>query len=317
MSHRLGSVLNVGAPITIGPDTGPPTTPPKIWTGTFPVDPLAKYVILHVNGAALGASDHVEIELGYDTDRYDPSWGPDYWSRPIKGGAPVTIRYVRGGGGGPGSVTIDKYGRGEALIGDGSAQANGDMFLLTSPFDDPTYQYALGKYPPGSAPTWENVACLSPGIMKDTARSVGMYVVVDGDHLSSCTATLIAPDLIITAGHCLATDEETGTGSVTFDFQTNCDGTKPGTYNPKFHKLKRVVRQGYQRAAGDLRPVLDYAVIQIVTPAGGLGLPPIALRPDVPPVNEPLFIIHHPRGATKKVSRYPIDTNCKVMPGSD
>jgi hypothetical protein len=67
-------------------------------------------------------------------------------------------------------------------------------------------------------------------------------------------------------------------------------------YGPKFYKLRRLVRSGYNRPASDPRPELDYAVIQIETPAGGLGLPPVPIRPDVPPVGEPLFVIHHPRG---------------------
>ena len=255
MSHNLGSVITLGSPVVIGPAAGPPTTPPNIWAYSFPVDPAAKYVMLHFTGVSLGAADHIEVDLGYDTDHYDPSWGPDYWSRPIKGGAPINVRYVRGGGAGSPSVTLDQYMRGEALIGDGSAKANGDMFLIDSPFVAPTVQFAAGKYPPGSAPTWENVACPLPAVITNTARSVGMYVHRDGSMVSSCTCTLIAPDLIITAGHCMATDEDAKTGSVTFDFQTNCDGTRPSGYNPRFYKLKRVVRQGFARASGDLRPL--------------------------------------------------------------
>jgi V8-like Glu-specific endopeptidase len=310
-------VVTLGSPVVIGPATGAPTTPPNIWAYAFPVDPAAKHVMLHFNGAALGAGDHIEVDLGYDTDRYDSSWGPDYWSRPIRGDAPVNIRYVRGGGAGSASVTLDQYMRGEALIGDGSAKANGDMFLIDSPFAATTYQYAEGKYPPGSAPDWENIACPLPAVMVDTARSVGMYVHRDKENISSCTCTLIAPDLVITAGHCMAIDADARTGSVTFDFQTNCDGTRPAGYNPRFYKLKRVVRSGYARAAGDLRPQLDYCILQFVPPPGGIGLPPIPIRNDLPPVDEPLFIIHHPRGQPKKVSRYPIDATCKVLPSSN
>ncbi len=317
MSHNLGSVIALGAPVHIGPATGPPTTPPNIWAYSFPVDPAAKWVMLHFNGASLGAGDHIEVDLGYDVDRYDLSWGADYWSRPVKGGAAVAVRYVRGGGPAGASVTLDQYMRGDALIGDGSSKANGDMFLIDSPFAAPTYQYAGGKYPPGSAPTWENVACALPAVMTNTARSVGMYVHRDGSIVSSCTCTLIAPDLIITAGHCMATDDDARTGSVTFDFETNCDGTRPPGYSPRFYKLKRVVRQGFERAAGDLRPALDYCILQIVTPPGGLGLPPVPIRHDLPPLDEPLFIVHHPRGQPKKVSRYPIDSTCKVLPGTD
>lgn len=319
MSHRLGSVINLGAPIVVGPATGPANGGLNVWVATFPVDPAAKFVMLHIQGASLNPADRIEIERGpgQETDVYSASWGPDYWARPIPGNIAVTIRYVRSSGSATASVTIDKYGRGEALIGDGSAQANGDVFLLSSPFINPTHQYSGGKFPSGSYPSWQNVDCLGPGIQRDTARSVGMYIVVDGDHLSSCTATLIGPDLIVTAGHCLAIDEEARTGSVTFDFESKCDNTRKAPYSPQFHKLKRIIRQGYQRAAGDMRPPLDYCVVQIVTPGGGLGVPPVAIRPDVPPLEEPLFIIHHPRGATKKISSFPSDASCKVMPGTD
>ncbi len=316
MSHRLGSVLSVTPNQVIGPDAGPPTNPPDTWVFTFPVDPLAKFVMLHLNGAALGAGDFVEIELGYDTDRYEAAWGPDFWSRPIRGNLPVTVRYIRVGGG-TGSVTLDQYGRGEALVDGGLTNANGDVFLLQTPFANPTYQFYAGKYPAGSDATWENADCLPPGVMRDTARSVGMYIDVDEGKLSSCTATLISADLIVTAGHCVSTDAQVKTGSITFDFQTDCFNNAPLGYNPKFHKLKRLIRTGWTRAPGDPRPTVDYSVLQIVTPPGGLGLPPVPFRPDLPPVAEPLFIIHHPRGATKKISRYPIDSTCQVGTGSN
>jgi von Willebrand factor type A domain/Trypsin-like peptidase domain len=307
MSHRLGSVIS-GAPIDIGPDAGPETSP-NTWQVTFPVDPLAKFVMLHFNGTSLPSGDRLEVDLGYDTDVYRSTWGPDYWSRPIRGDQAVTIRYIRSGTGG-GHVTLDKYGRGEAMAGGGSMNTNTDVFLLQSPYAEhsPAAQYAGGKFPPGSDPTWENVACVSDAVIVNTARSVGMYIVVDGDHLSSCTATLIAPDLLVTAGHCVSTDEEVKTGSITFDFQTDCDGNRPFGYNPKFHKLLRVIKSKY------ISQQIDYCVIQMVTPPGGLGLPIVPLRPDAPPVDEPLFIVHHPRGAIKKVSRYPIDPNCKALP---
>ena len=307
MSHRLGSVLPF-PPMDIGPDAGPETSP-NVWERTFPVDPLARFVMLHFNGASLPASDRLEVDLGYDTDVYTSAWGPDFWSRPVRGDQPVTIRYIRVGGG-AGHVTLDQYGRGEAMAGGGTVNTNTDVFLLNSPYTEhsPAAQYAGGKFPPGSDPTWENVACVSEAVMTNTARSVGLYIVVDGDHLSSCTATLIGPDLLVTAGHCVSMDAEVRTGAITFDFQTDCEGDRPGAYSPKFHKLFRVIKSKF------IPLEIDYCVIQMVTPPGGLGLPIVPLRPDTPPEGEPLFIVHHPRGAIKKISRYPIDPNCKVLP---
>jgi V8-like Glu-specific endopeptidase len=321
VSHRLGSVIALGAPVVIGPDAGPATIPPDTWVHVFPVDPQAKFVMLHLVGTALAASDRVEVDLGYDMDVYRSTWGPDFWTRPVRGDMTVTVRYMRTGSGGGGHVTLDKYGRGEALkLGGADAvaggNANADVFLLESPYVEPTYHYSGGLFPAGSSPSWENIACLAPGVMKTTARSVGIYIHTHDDELTSCTATLVNPDIVITAGHCIDNEDEVRSGSITFDFETDCVGARPADYNPKFYKLRRLVRQGYHRPPGDSRPALDYAFIQIETPPGGLGIPIVPVRTDVPPLNEPLFIIHHPRGSTKKVSRYPLDGDCRVGAGT-
>lgn len=312
MSHRLGSIVLFG-PQDIGPDAGAPTGP-NTWEFTFPVDPLAKFVMLHLVGTSLAAGDHVEVDLGYDTDVYAPDWGEDFWSRPIRGDQAVTVRYVRAGGAGGGHVTLDRYGRGEAMAGGGAANGNADVFLLDTPYAEhsPAAQFSGGKFPAGSDPTWENVACLADATMADTARKVGMFIDVDlaENKVSSCSATLIAPDLIITAGHCVTTDALARTGSITFDFQTDCVGNRPVGYNPKFHKLKRVIKARY------VPDQIDYSIMQIVTPPSGLGLAPVPLRPDIPAHDEPLFIVHHPRGAPKKISRFPIDDQCLMRAGS-
>src|SRR5882724_12436616 len=106
--HRLGSVLDLG-PIVVGPGAGPATAPGE-WRVNVPVDLGAKFVMIHLDGAALASTDRVEIPLGYDTDVYTAAWGPDFWRRPIKGGAPVEVIYRSSGG--AGVVTVDRYGRG-------------------------------------------------------------------------------------------------------------------------------------------------------------------------------------------------------------
>src|SRR5262245_12527221 len=118
--HRLGSIVRPPSATRIGPGSGQADSPPgsNVWVFTFPHDPLAKFVVLHFDGASLGAADRVEIELGYDMDVYTPSWGPDFWTRPIRGDQDVTIRYIREAGG-AGFVDLDMYGRGEAMAPDG------------------------------------------------------------------------------------------------------------------------------------------------------------------------------------------------------
>ncbi|MDB5578611.1 MAG: von willebrand factor type [Bradyrhizobium sp.] len=48
--------------------------------------------------------------------------------------------------------------------------------------------------------------------------------------------------------------------------------------------------------------VVDYALLQFSVPAAGLGITPIVMRPDLPAAGEPIFCIHHPEGAVKRLS---------------
>ena len=324
--HRLGSVLPIAAPITFGPGTGVAASPANTWQIAFPADAVAKFLTLHIDGTALGPNDRVEVDLGYDTDVFTRAWGPDFWTRPIKGTGPVTLRYVRVGTS-TGTARIDKYGRGEAIRDDGARNTNGDLFMIDTPYVEPPYYPSSSLTFGNTAPMWQQAACVMDPVVQATAQSVGMYVVVDRDtshntlpedldftRLSSCTATLIAPDLVITAGHCVASDDEIRTGAITFDFQTECGLARPAGYSPRFYKLKKLIETGYLRPAGDTRWVVDYSIVQIETPPGGFPFPPIPFRPASMPlaVGDPLFIVQHRRGTAKKVSSYLNDANCKV-----
>jgi hypothetical protein len=290
-THILGPVISSPATV-IGPSSGLAASFGSTWQLTFspPAAPGGtKFLLLHFTAASFPGSNRLEIDLGYDVDEFDASSGATFWSRPIEGNA-VTIRYIDDGVGPPsGGVTLSEYGRGQGLQGGGEINANADFFLIDASYDDPTYQYSGGKFPPGSAPTWQNVDCLGAGVQRDSAESVGMLLWVDDGHMTSCTATLIDADLVITAGHCLLSDVEVESASITFDYQTLCNGTRPAGYDPHFHKVERLVRGEYnsEHPIGGNPPLVDYAILQLVTPPGGLGLDPVEMRLTVPPVNEP------------------------------
>ncbi len=324
--HRLGSVLPIAAPITFGPGTGAAANPANTWQIAFPADSVAKFLTLHLDGTSLGPNDRVEVDLGYDTDVFTRAWGPDFWTRPIKGPGPVTLRYVRVGTSN-GTVRIDKYGRGEPIRDGGQRNTNGDLFMIDTPYVEPTYYPSFSLTQGHTTPSWQQAACVTDPVIQATARSVGMYVVVDRDpmeyllpedidftRLSSCTATLIAPDLVITAGHCVASDDEIKTGAITFDFETDCNLDRPAGYSPRFFKLRKLIETGYLRPPGDGRAVIDYSIVQIETPPGGFPFPPIPFRPGSLALSpgDPLFIVHHRRGTAKKVSSWLNDTNCMV-----
>jgi len=279
-----------------------------------------KFLMLHFTSAALGAGDRIELPLGYDTDTFDATDGLSFWSRPIKGNS-VDIFFVDGGSG-TGQASLTEFGRGEGTqLGGANAtaggNANGDIFMIDTPYVDPTFFNSAGVCPSGASPSWENVAVLPAGVMRDTARSVGMLIDAHAGDISTCSATLIGPDLILTAGHCADSLLAIESGSFTLDFQTDASGNRPAGYNPKFHKMKRLVKSGFTvpgvGAGVSTGNGLDYAVIHIETPPAGLGVPPRTIRATVPALGEELFVIHHPRGTVKKVSRKPADPTCQVL----
>jgi hypothetical protein len=336
MGRKIGSVITLPTPQPIGPGNGTEVSPGR-WRVTFSPPPLpstgTKFLILHFTEAELGLDDKIEVNLIYDTDIFDLSSGPSFWSRPVRGNS-VEIDFVDGSGG-IGSAVLSQYGRGEGLQRGGDMVerggcGNGDLFLMDlvdSPFQEPTFFADYGVCPEGASPSWENVDCLPPGLMRETARSVGMIIGVSEDTttgelvVNTCSAALIDADLVLTAGHCLSEHHRIESTSFTLDFQTDCEGYRPEGYNPRFHKLKQLRKTGYlapEVGAGLTTGTgVDYAIFQIETPPEGIGVPPLPLRDSTPGLGEGLFVIHHPRATTKKVSRQPTDPTCQVLSVSE
>jgi hypothetical protein len=307
MSHRIGTFHPLSPTFTVGPDSGAPATSPNTWLLNFtPPDPAPAgtlFVLLHFTGASFPASNRLEVDLGYDTDVFTAADGLDFWTRPIKlnGAGQVPIRYVTNGSG-SGHVVLAEYGRGEPMESVNTTNpafhnhTNPDIFLLASPYVEPSYE-TRGFC--GPTPNWENIACVPAGdVRAQVAQSVCLFIHVEIDEanqqtdLSTCTATLIAPDLLLCAGHCVSDpgDLNPHSGSATFDFQTNCDATRPAGYNPKFYKVAKATRSN----------TLDYSLIQLKTPV--VGVLTVPMRPDLPSVGDQVFEVHHPQAITKKVS---------------
>lgn len=324
MSHRLGSVIAVSPALVIDKNAGIAMgASRKITFTSAPHATGVKFVMLHFSGADLKAGDKIEINYGYSTDMFTSASGPDFWSRPIKGAVAEII--FTDGGTGTGKANLSEYGRGEGIQNNGGAggNTNADVFLIDSPYVAPGFFNPNGVCLAGSTASWENVAKLdtapelNAGLMRNTARSAGMFIEAHGSDLSSCSATLIGPDLILTAAHCVSGGDAIHSGSFTLDYQTNALGNRPVGYNPAFHKLKRIVKSGWTTAptGGGLNENsgLDYAIVQVEAPPGGFGVPPIPIRADLPALNEEVFVIHHPRGLPKKVSRKPTDSSAQIL----
>lgn len=310
MSHVTGSVQTLSPVVNIGPDFGPPTGPANTWTLNFNRPPApggTKLLILHFTGASLPASNRLEVDLGYgDPDVFTSADGTDFWTRPINIyalGGWVPIRYITNGAAN-GGVQLDQYGRGErhAGIQDPTALSNCDPFQGDASYTEP-------KYDPfwfcTTSPNWENVGCDSPpGDVRNTIEpAVGMVMHVDFDknlgfYVSTCSVTLISPDTVITAGHCMASPiDDAKSASVIFNYKTLCNGDRPGSYSGRFFKVKEVIRQRFADGSAN-----DYCLLRLKVPAGGLGIAPVPMRMDIPAAGEQVFGIHHPNGAVKKLS---------------
>ncbi|MDV7391641.1 trypsin-like serine protease, partial [Arthrospira platensis SPKY1] len=168
-------------------------------------------------------------------------------------------------------MQIDRYGRGErhAGIQDPGALSNCDPFLGDAVYVEPIYDPFWYCSEP---PNWENVACVPADVRTQVARSVGMIVSIHGDHVSTCSVTLVDADKVVTAGHCITT-AEAETASVVFDYQTDCAGNRPPGYAARFHKVSAVLQRRWDGTH-------DYALLQLATAPA--GIPALQMRHDVP-----------------------------------
>ncbi|CAN5345847.1 hypothetical protein BH11PSE14_BH11PSE14_21810 [soil metagenome] len=316
MSHITGTVQILASPVKFGPDFGPASGPPNTWAVAFPYTPApsggTKLLMLHFVGASLSGNNRIEVDLGYggEKDVFTSADGTEFWTRPINPyalvGGTVKVRYISNGAA-TGGVQIDRYGRGERHTKDPDnptplldSYSNCDPFLDPAGWVEPDYAKLWFCNTP---PNWENVDCVKPpgNIRNQVAPAVGMIVHADfndvlGFVLSTCSVTLIAPDIVITAGHCLQDPiEDANSGSIIFGYQVNCNGSTPGGYSPKVHKVKEVIAQRFADGTSN-----DYCLLRLATPV--VGITPVAMRNDLPSVGEQVFGIHHPNGAVKKIS---------------
>lgn len=298
MTHRLGRVVADGR--TVNQSSGIDLTP-----AAGPHGPV-RFAMLHFDNVVLKGSAKLTVDLGYGVDIFNASSGPSFWTRPADTAtAPIEIRIT----GGTGSARLLEFGSGEPDIPPGQTPgtsvgslSNPDVFLHTSPYQEPTYETRLECHP-GFA--WRNAACSLPPIAdavhQRVAAATGIIVEVDKDHVSSCSGTLIGADLFLTAGHCLTDPNQRDvlSSSVTFDYATACDGTRPAGHVTRFFKVIEVVAIG-QPPNGSSPPLSnDWTVVRLDAAPGSLPAP-LIMRNTTLMTGETIFTMHHPGGAAKK-----------------
>jgi hypothetical protein len=111
-----------------------------------------------------------------------------------------------------------------------------------------------GATPPVHCPCFSNIA------RDRVAAATGIIVLVHAGHVLSCTGALIVADRFLTARHCLTdpTREDVRSASVTFDYATRCDGTRPAGHVTRFFKVPdEVLAPGPSSVPPPLRPTLS------------------------------------------------------------
>ncbi|MGV9613522.1 VWA domain-containing protein [Nocardia xishanensis] len=303
MTHNLGRVVADGRSVTEA--SGIDLVPSAGSVGP------ARFVILHFDNVNLHGGAELTVDLGYGQDVFAAGSGTSFWTRPADPGAgpvqrPIQIRII----GGTGSARLVEYGVGEPSITPGNSpgtasgsQSNPDVFLHTSPYEEPIYETRL-ECNPGFA--WHNAACsLAPAVpdsVKDRVEAAtGIIVEIHEGHVSSCTGTLIGADLFLTARHCLTDParEDLRSASVTFDYHYNCDGSRPDGHVTRFFKVLADVASG-SPPTGVNPPVADDWVVLRLDAAPGALPTPLSMRSAELMVGETIFTMHHPNGAAKK-----------------
>lgn len=298
MTHRLGRVVTDGRTIT--QSSGIDLTPAPGLHG--PV----RFVVLHFDNVNLSGGAQLTVPLGYGTDVFTSNSGSSFWSRPVDTATlPIQIRI----GGGSGSARLLEFGSGEPDVPPGmtpgtavGSLTNPDVFLHTSPYQEPIYETRLEC---NSGFAWRNAACSLPSISESVrsrvAAATGIIVGVDGDHVSSCSGTLIGADLFLTARHCLTNPDRSDllSSSVTFDYATACDGTRLPGHVTRFFKVIEEVASGSPPTGASPPPSTDWVVVRLDAPPGALPAP-LTLRAAAPMAGETIFTMHHPNGAVKK-----------------
>jgi hypothetical protein len=274
--------------------------------------------MLHFDSVHLPLGYTLLVPLGYDIDRFTSNSGHNFWTRPVDTStSPIKIKIVP-----PNNqfnlttgarATLVEYASGEQTITPNDppgttfgSLSNPDPFLHTDPYEEPIYETRLmcegGRY------EWVNDGCalnpISPIVRDRVSNAVGFMVMMHKGvdiHLSSCSGTLVGPDLFLTSRHCLTdpNGNDVHSASVTFEYSTLCDGRKRHFHKGKFFKVSHAVAAGAPAGSSQPPPYYDWILLRLDSSPGGLP-GPLQLRNTELAIGETIFTAHHPNGAVKK-----------------
>lgn len=111
-----------------------------------------------------------------------------------------------------------------------------------------------------------------------------------------CSGSLVAPDIIMTAGHCVTSDDSCAGTKFVFGFGIKQDGgvTPESVPTDAVYSCAKLLGRQQENAGA------DWALVRLDRPAAGHA--PLTLSKAVPANGDPIFVIGHPAGLPTKVA---------------
>jgi V8-like Glu-specific endopeptidase len=120
---------------------------------------------------------------------------------------------------------------------------------------------------------------------------------IEQNFAAFCSGFLVAPDIVMTAGHCVANFSECSSTAFVFDFSYLSAGAQPThALKDNVYKCASIIHSDIDRTTG-----ADYSLIRLDRPV--VGRSPVKLRSSGQlQVNDPLVVIGHPSGLPTKIA---------------
>ena len=115
-----------------------------------------------------------------------------------------------------------------------------------------------------------------------------------------CSGSLVGNNLVMTAGHCIKSEDDCANTKFVFGFGLKAAGAQPGSAPASdVHSCKKIVKRYLDTSYGALGP--DYALVELDRPAEGRK--PLAVnRGAGPRKGDAIFVIGHPSGLPLKIA---------------
>lgn len=115
-----------------------------------------------------------------------------------------------------------------------------------------------------------------------------------------CSGSLVGKNLVMTAGHCIKSEDDCANTMFVFGFGLKTAGAQPAAARAAdVYSCKKIVKRYLEEGYGALGP--DYALVELDRPAEGKAVLPVSRGAALKKGDE-IFVIGHPSGLPVKVA---------------